>query len=84
MIESIYAIELLNNERKKISERDPFFFFRFYRLICRMAASGNSLLDSSICSCFSGSYQSTGCKKIKWSTLSIGAALLIIVKELHR
>lgn len=65
MIESIHATELLNNEWKKISERDPFFFFCFYRLICLIAASGNRLLDLSICSCFSGSYQSTGCKKIK-------------------
>jgi hypothetical protein len=47
-----------------------------------MAASGNSLLDPSVCSCFSRSYQYTICNKIKWSTLSIGAALLIIVKNI--
>ncbi len=44
-----------------------------------MAVSGNNLLDPSVCSCFSGSYQYNICNKIKWSTLSITAALLIIV-----
>jgi hypothetical protein len=47
----------------------------------RMTPSVNDLLDPSVCSCFPGLYHYTICNKIKWSTLSIGTALLIIVSK---
>lgn len=47
-----------------------------------MKSSANDLLDPSVCSCFSGSHPSIICNKVKWSTLSIAAALLIIVAYL--
>jgi hypothetical protein len=70
--------------RKKDRENSHVLFFRFYYLISLMGASGNNLRDPSLCSCFSGSYQYTICNKIQWSTLSIGAALLIIVRTFRR
>ncbi|CAF0973865.1 unnamed protein product [Rotaria sordida] len=44
-----------------------------------MTSGVNSFVDPSVCSCFPGSYQYTICNKIKWSTLSIYTALLIII-----
>ncbi|CAF2598067.1 unnamed protein product [Rotaria sp. Silwood2] len=44
-----------------------------------MTSSANSFVDPSVCSCFPGSYQYTICNKVKWSTLSIYTALLIII-----
>jgi len=40
-------------------------------------------LDPSVCSCFLASYPYNICHKIKWSTLSICAAILIIVNSSH-
>ncbi|CAF1102236.1 unnamed protein product [Rotaria magnacalcarata] len=39
----------------------------------------NYLLDPSVCSCFPTSYHNMICYKIKWSTLSISVALIIII-----
>jgi len=49
-----------------------------------MASNVNNLIDPTVCSCFPGSYQYNIFNKIKWSTLSIGTALLIIVKKSNR
>jgi hypothetical protein len=46
-----------------------------------MTPIANNVVDPSACSCFRGSYQYTILSKIKWSTLSIGTALLIIVRK---
>lgn len=46
-----------------------------------MTSNVNNLLDPSVCSCFPGSYRYAIFDKVKWSTLSIGAALLIIVRK---
>jgi len=42
----------------------------------------NDLLDPSVCSCFSFSHQNMICNKIKWSTISISTALILIVRKL--
>lgn len=44
-----------------------------------MKSFSNNLRDPLICSCLPNSYYFFLCNKIKWSTLSIGIALLIII-----
>ncbi|CAF1030745.1 unnamed protein product [Adineta steineri] len=44
-----------------------------------MSSNVNKLIDPSICSCFPNSYRYNIFSKIKWSTLSLGTALLIII-----
>ncbi len=74
-VELTCAIEILTSH---------ILFFSFLLFNFLMAAGVNNLLDPSLCSCFPGSYQYTICNKIKWSTLSIGTALLIIVRKSSR
>ncbi|UJR07704.1 hypothetical protein I4U23_011989 [Adineta vaga] len=44
-----------------------------------MTSNTNKIVDPSLCTCFPGSYQHNIFNKVKWSTLSIGTALLIII-----
>ena len=44
-----------------------------------MTTGINELLDPSVCSCFSTSHHHLICNRLRWSTVSIATALLIIV-----
>ena len=44
-----------------------------------MTTGINELLDPSVCSCFSTSHHRLICNRLRWSTVSIATALLIIV-----
>ncbi len=47
----------------------------------QMTPGINDLPDPSVCSCFPTSYQNMICTKIKWSTISISTALILIVNK---
>jgi hypothetical protein len=46
-----------------------------------MTTGINDLLDPFVCSCFPTSYHQMMCKKVKWSTISISTAMVIIVSK---
>jgi hypothetical protein len=46
-----------------------------------MKSTVRDLIDPSVFSCFSASYRSVFCNQLKWSTVSITTALLIVVSR---
>ena len=82
-IESAYAIEILSNDRSNdlvISLTIVFFSYYFLWLQFTMTSHANKLVDPSLCTCLPGSYRHAIFSNVKWSTLSIVTALLIIVR----
>jgi len=67
----------------------PYFYYFIFFLSGSLSADRqyimtpgiNDLLDPSVCSCIPTSSHYMFCRKIKWSTLSISTALVIIVSK---